>query len=113
MKRKYTVIQVNSLVYVSSSYHHFFSVVIKEHEHRYSRDYSIECGYFSSKHSVTIELPKYVVREVERLIHEGFKAKRFTYHEYDRDGNKRFDDLRYHDADWEARISPLLEWSIT
>ena len=49
--------------------------------------------------------PKYLVNEAVRLFALAVLNDGMTFYEYDRDGNSRFKDLRYHDPDM------VMEWA--
>ncbi len=95
--RKYQDIRVIDEVYVSSSNHHFFRVVMKQlsgdKRLHINDDYAFGCAEpFEHR-----RYPKYVLEAVERAILELLKSDKAIFHEIDRDGEKRYEDLRYHE----------------
>lgn len=94
MTRKYQDIHVFNSFYISSSCHVFFSV-------RWdggSRDYCPTVGWLSLPNATREGwegAPKYLTAEVERQIAELLTTGKPKPYEYDRDGNKRFENLRY------------------
>lgn len=46
-----------------------------------------------------VEWPKYAHAAIKALIADGIQRGGFKVYECDQDGNRRFDGLRYHDAD--------------
>jgi len=95
--RKYGEISVFKDVYVSSSCDYHFHL----HIQGYGRViYDPSMGFYvedSQQDPSMNRFPQYVRREVDRQILERFKAADTIYYEYDRDHNKRYENLRYHD----------------
>lgn len=92
--KKYQNITVSKQVNVSSSYHYHFTVKWDGG----GRDYSLRVGFLTNHqyNPYTWEAaPKYLEREVERQILAMFEDKTAVFYEYDRDGNKRYENLRY------------------
>lgn len=44
--------------------------------------------------------PAYLYIAIKDAIADGIRDKKFKWYECDRDGNKRYSDLRYHDLDY-------------
>lgn len=102
---------VAKLVYVSSSFHYHFDVAFKEHgeafsEHGFTHYRTYAFGVFNP---MDRQYPKYVERAVEEKILELLKSGAATFHEYDRDGIMRFEDLRYYDGEEVKRMIRVLE----
>lgn len=97
--RKYTEITVLTEVYVNSQSDYTFYVHIKGYG-RVAYDPSV--GFYvpeSNQDPRMNRFPRYVVFEVDLQVLERLKSPATRYYEYDRDGNKRYENLRYHDAE--------------
>ncbi len=96
--RKYSNIKVTSHVYVTSLCHYWFHVYGDEHERRLHLDYDPTFGFVTPRVSYP-RLPKYVEREVCRIILERAERGEFVFYEHYQDGGQRWENLRYHDAE--------------
>jgi hypothetical protein len=106
--RKYRNVTVYTKVNVSSSYHHWFSVGITEYkddepQRRRRFTWSFEFGLEPRS------MPQYVKREIERQVLDGIRAGSFIWYEVDRDGNERYDNLRYHSCEAVQFIADTIE----
>lgn len=105
MSRKYINISVSSEINVSSSGH--FSVHVSWRGSK-GRLYDFDCGFMTNHEYNAINwegAPQYLIRETLRQIVEMITTRAAKYYEYDRDGNKRYENLRYYEpelAQWWA-----------
>jgi hypothetical protein len=106
--RAYTEAKVIGDINCSSSADHFIDVKLLKRGvwHKYA--YYFEGGSFIGKRGWDIQIPGYARRMVDEAILADLKAGARVF-EYDRDGNKRYDELRYHESDWVARRIAQLE----
>lgn len=96
MKRAYENIRVSKQVNISSTCHYHFKVYWDGGH----RDYSLGVGFLGKPpHFDWNGAPDYLQNEVERQIVEMFKDETAKFYEYDRDGNKRYTNLRYYYPD--------------
>lgn len=106
MIRKYTNITVSKHVYVTST-GHYEARVMWTGGMAY---YALGMGLLTTTGYTWDRAPKYLVSEAQRLIAEMFRDGSAKFYEYDRDHNKRYDNLRYHDPEvvawWAERLSP-------
>lgn len=107
-QRKYEVVKVIDEVYVSSSGHHFFKVVIIEVATDRRRR-ALDTYSFGEAEPFDHRYPKYVIEATERAALKLLKSGKVTFYEYDRDGEKRYTDLRYHDEHNTAWMIECLE----
>lgn len=105
--RKYGTPSLMFNVYVSSSRHYTFSFHVTEYLHGQpgKRRTVTWCYEFGTE---PCTLPRYLVADMQAKVKAGIKAGVFRYYEYDQDGNKRYDGLRYFDADHVAWIASRL-----
>lgn len=96
-KRAYQDVQVLRDVYVSSTGHYTGAVRFVRHGQRFKYDVDLSGGLTVFGRGLNeIKLPKYVMNRIRELYLEAFEHGHNQYHEYDREGNKRYEDLRYH-----------------
>jgi hypothetical protein len=108
-KRAYLNIQVLREIYVSSSGHYFGKMRYVHNGQRFTRDVDLNNGTVLALDDVyPVQLPQYVMRRVWELYLEAFEHGHNDYYEYDRDGNKRYDNLRYFSYEGEAWITECL-----
>lgn len=107
--RKYQDIRVINEVYVSSSFHHFFRVVMKQVAGDKRLHVTDDYGFEFAEPFEHRRYPKYVLEATERAILELLKSGKAVFHEYDRDGCKRYEDLRYHDDESVKWMIEVLE----
>lgn len=94
---KYTDVRViKSQGYVSSSHDYHVRVFICKNGAGFTWTFLLNARSFIGKGSY-IEMPKYVIAEVMRQLREMMTAGTLKWHEYDRDGNERWENLRYYD----------------
>lgn len=97
--RKYTNIEVLKTGYVSSSCDYFIDVSYQRgSEGRYCSTYCL-AGGFVSKRGWDNAKPQYMLAEVKRQIALLVQEDGIKWHEYDKDGNKRYNNLRYYDRE--------------
>ncbi len=106
MTRRYTNIRVLLTFNVSSSSHAFFTV-------RWdggSREYSPQIGWFSLPKSWSdgwSQAPRYLTAAADACILRLLQSGDYRAYEYDRDGNKRYEGLRYWNDELKAEIIHL------
>lgn len=101
--RKYQDIKVSSQVNVSSSSHYHFTVYLSQTTGYIKPRRLKEFYSFNVYNRIDTQFPKYVQHEVKAQMLELVKSGKADYFEYDRDGNERREDFRYHDqhhVDW-------------
>lgn len=100
-ERKYTGIRVLHEVYCSSTSDYTFRCVCNFGRFNYMPELAYPAE-IKGKNGLWIQwrAPKYVCQEVERQIAEMAETNQFKVYEYDRDRNKRYTDLRYHDPEF-------------
>lgn len=107
---KYTQVFVLSEVNVSSTRHYSFRVTIKEATRLHRVYYDGLKSFWTEK--AYPRFPQYVVQECQRQVMSRLLSDDTRYFEYDRDGNKRYEELRYHDPEfvkhWGKRIADRL-----
>lgn len=103
MTRKYTDVKVSASVRCMSDGHHWFHVRYTAYQNSKSvfvwRDYNPSVGFAGLGYALGWQAPKYLIAEVDRQIGQMCRDNQFKVYECDRDGNERYDDLRYHDPD--------------
>ena len=96
MKRKYQDIKLSAEIYCNSQGDlEFFGWCNCGH-------FGYQRGYFEIKGRrewLLKEMPAYFENEVRRQIVARARGEGFKVYEHDRDGNKRFTDLRYYDPE--------------
>jgi hypothetical protein len=97
-ERKYTQVYVLSEVNVSSTRHYSFRVTIKEATRLHRVFYDGLRGFWTE--TTNPRFPQYVIRECQRQTMSRLLSDDTRYFEYDRDGNKRYENLRYHDPEF-------------
>lgn len=101
---KYTNIEVSTSGYVSSSGHYFVEVYFSVNSKgRYHTTFCLNNGFTAYK-----QRPQYMLAEVKRQIALLVIEDSIVWHEYDRDGNKRYDNLRYYDR--ELLLEMVKDW---
>jgi hypothetical protein len=115
---KFTKIYVKPFVYISSSGDYFVDVLYKENAKpengaRFCRRFHLNAERFMTNDNQPgyIQMPKYVTDEVLRQVRQLVEADELKPYEYDRDGYKRWNDLRYYERDVILKHSQ--EWPIT
>ena len=99
---------VKSDIYCSSSGHHFVKVLYTHNGKRVARDLFIENrDLINERGTHLLNVPRYFMLEVKRALLAVLPTAR--YHECDRDGNQRYEDLRYHRPDWVEWMSEVLK----
>lgn len=109
-QRKFTSIQLSHYVNVSSSLHYHFDVwfiewndTMPERRHYYWSYGDTHLTPRGAQDSRAV--PQYVIAELLRLTQELHQRGELVFFEYDREGNKRYEDLRYHDAErWASMV---------
>jgi len=107
-EKRWVLKRVSNEIYCSSSGHHFIRVSYQVAGERRAGDYCFEVNSLSGKKTPSLILPKYFERDIKRAAHELLTNGKPVYHEYDRDGNKRYEELRYHYDDWAAWMTGCL-----
>ncbi|MGB1284939.1 MAG: hypothetical protein ACPG7F_00280 [Aggregatilineales bacterium] len=115
MKKAYSVIKVSPHVYVNSSSHYSFEIVLDWRGSRRSGWYDPMHHDLVMKHSgrwkwnssIVRKYPKYLREDIAAAVHELFTSGDAQFYEYDRDGSKRYDNLRYHH---DESFNACLEW---
>ena len=97
--RAFDSIKIGTAIYCSSSYDHFIQVQVQRRGKWQQRPYWIEGATLEGMNRV----PNYLYVQIERQLLKLLEDGNATFYEFDRDGNKRFTDLRYHDAEWSVR----------
>jgi len=110
MGRRYEEVKVLNGVYISSDFHYHFHCRIEGK----GRDYTPDMGFLAKDGPYSYRgYPLYVHTEVQRQIAKKLRDGTFSFYEYDREGNRRYDELRYRNEDYEAHLlkqwEPLLE----
>ena len=109
---RYTDIRVFKEINVTSSGHYFAKVAYREYgQQRIVRDYCLTSGFIALKKYNAGDwtgAPNYLLQEVRRLIAENIRMGWFVYFEYDREGNKRYSNLHYYDAEHVAVLANQL-----
>lgn len=104
---KYTEIKVKPFVSVSSSYDYFVDVLFKENGQPiepgrfFCKRFHLNSEHFllsSDKPGYDVSMPAYARREVLSQLKNMIEDGSLKPYEYRRDGSKRWEDLRYYDA---------------
>lgn len=94
---KYTDIRVDNEINCSSSYHHSVRVYCKVNGGFNGRKiWYLFNGFETDTSYGYVEFPKYFEREVYSQLIALFESGKARIFEYDCDGNKRYENLRYH-----------------
>jgi hypothetical protein len=103
--RKYKVVRVGNDIYCSSSCDHWCGVTYTVNEVRCYGNFWFEGNCLESHTGIELcHLPRYFDRAVRAAVLTMLETNP-RVHEYDRDGNKRYDDMRYHPDGWvQSRI---------
>ena len=105
--RAYSDIKVIDEINVSSSSDYFGRVVYHYQGKRFRRDVHVNNGtVMGFNESWDVKMPVYFMRELWRQYIAILEAGAIFY-EYDRDGMKRFGNLRYHD---QRMVDHMLTW---
>lgn len=106
--RAYTEAKVIDDINCSSSADHFVEIKLLKRGvwHKYS--YHFEGGELINDRTWDAQIPAYARRMVDEAILADLKAGARVF-EYDREGFKRYTDLRYHEPDWIERRIVMLE----
>lgn len=111
---KYTEIHIKPFVNVSSSYDYFVNVLFKinglpvEPGRFYWSRFHLNSEMFllsGDDSGYDRSIPKYAILEVLRQLRCAIENEDLKPYEYNRDGSKRWDNLKYYDA------AELREWS--
>lgn len=106
--------KVVSECYCSSSFDHFMDVRwVTARGRRYERTYWVDGDELLGEDGFPIAPPSCVVmRLIRQAVIDEIESGEMRVYEYDRDHNKRYGDLRYHDEEWNGRIvQRLKEWN--
>lgn len=89
---------MSEFVYCSSTMHYEIRLTLLRGKRRLSANYDFNGGlmYVRSRHPSPC--PKYLECAILDRVRELYRAGKLRFYEYDRDQNKRFDELRYHHA---------------
>lgn len=110
ISRKFSEVSVVHEIYCSSSFDHFVGIVYRENGEWRSRDFWIDGRALLGKRGLSVEIPQYFLDDILRGLLQALKDG-VKVCEYDRDGNKRFEGLRYHDPEWiQGRIDSLTSY---
>lgn len=104
----YTEAKVIGDINCSSSADHFIPVKLLKRGKWERYDYYFEGGSFIGKRSFDVAIPAYARRMVDEAILADLKDGARVF-EYDREGMKRYNELRYHEPDWIERRIAMLE----
>lgn len=115
---RFTEIYVKPFVYVSSSGDYTVDVLYKENAKpeggaRFCREFHLNAEKFMTNNNQLgyVKMPKYVISEVLCQLRKLVEADGLRPYEYDRDGNKRWDNLRYYDRD--VILEKSQDWPIS
>lgn len=105
-RARYTNVSMLHDVYVDSMWHYHGHAVYFDQKsmRRYVREYC-----WDIVDPLGFQAPKYLEAECERQWLALLKSGEARFYEYDRDGNRRYTDLRYYDPADVARIVETLE----
>lgn len=92
--------------YVSSTHHHFYIVSMNRpgNIHYGGWDYCWSSGELSCDRVFSWTPPKYLNAMVINAIKKAVSEKSIRYFELDRDGERRYEDLRYHYEEHEQSV---------
>lgn len=96
MNHRFTNVRLRKEVRVMSNGHYWFRVSMDGGR---TRDYAPDTGFDGLGNSFSWAAPKYLIAETDRLIADGCATGYFVFYEHDQDGNRRYDNLRYHDPE--------------
>lgn len=103
--KRFTLFGAARDINVSSSGNYTANVWFWEAGERKSYWYDPQIGLESkSQNHFTRNVPKYVIEAVEAELRRLWLNGELRFFEYDRDGNERYADLRYHCPEWFARL---------
>jgi hypothetical protein len=107
-QKRYTDVRIIDEIYVSSSMDYFATVVFKDQGKHQSRDYWLGSQQFLGRgdHMEWNGAPAYFQNEVKAKLVELLKSGKVKFYEYDRDKNKRYEDLRYH---WPGMVDHFIK----
>ncbi len=102
---KFTEIHVKPFVNITSSYDYFVEVLYKEngkpekHGKCFCRTFHLNTERFMANGSQPgyIQMPLYVVNEVLSQLRKLIEADKLEAYEYNQNGEKRWENLRYYD----------------
>ncbi len=107
-QRKFTSIHVSNEVNISSTGHYHFNVSLLENGTGKDYCWNPGCSWLTPRKGEIheIRVPRYVIKTIEDTVRAAHTAGELRFFEYDRDGVKRYADLRYHDAErWASLVS--------
>lgn len=105
---KYTNVTVSKQVYVSSHFDYFVDVTFTvDGRRRGKKSFDMRDGWFLGERLGQWDAPQYVRREVGKQLIAVLRDPETRYYEYDRDGNKRYENLRYWDAE---SVAQMADW---
>lgn len=98
LKRKYMV-KVSDEIYCTSTGHYFAKVWISDGATRDKRDIDLDgCRIMWKDKPFTYNgYPKYITQAIADGLKEKWDNGELSVYEFDRDGNRRYQQLRYHD----------------
>lgn len=112
---KFFDVWIDNEIYVSSTGHYTARVGYKVRGvggiFREARDYMLENQWFLGKRETLdfwLSAPAYLTTEANRLLVELLSSGRARFCEVDRDGNKRYEQLRYHEPERVAWLINIL-----
>lgn len=98
MNKRFTDVKVSSHINCSSSFDYFVPVHFSDNGKRKTLHFWINGDELLGKRGYRLEIPVYfhdaIRRELLKTLNAGVKV-----YEYDRDGNERYENLRYHEPD--------------
>lgn len=112
MERAYTHIHVSKSINVSSTGHYTGKMYYKHHDRMIMRYVDLSNGRVLSKPEAglyEIKMPAYVMQEMRTRFIDVMTGADVIYFEYDRDGEKRYSNLRYHAPETVAWIVECLK----
>lgn len=111
MATRATVTHVSSNVYCSSTMHYAVSVKLERGTKRAYYEYDFDGALLWQGKRTWRErpCPKYIEAAILEQLRAMHQAGELHVYENDRDGNRRYTDLRYHDPIHFARLIGLLQ----
>jgi hypothetical protein len=95
--RKYRITSEKVYCYVSSAFNYHFHIHVNYTQLNYSFEFDEFMWVYKGKGEQFKNPPKYLRESVIGVIKQAIIDGNVTYYEYSQQGEKRFDDLRYHD----------------
>lgn len=101
LNRKYNQFATRGHINVSSSGHYFIDIFCGRSGRGDTFHFCLNDNQFLRSGDIpgSLKMPKYVIEATVQAIAQGIQSGHIRFYEVDREGNRRFDNLRYYDKE--------------